>query len=697
MRQLVFLLFSISIFAQKTPKVDFTKCNGNITINPVEKKVLGFVQYDFVVNQAIDTIRIDAQKMNFYDVKINGQNVKFDSSGKELKLFEGFRKGKNKLTFNYEVVPSQTMYFVGRFDCDKCNKSNVGGQVWTQGQGKNTSYWFPSFDDMNEKLVFNLTVRFDKKYKVVSNGALVKKTENEKVSVWEYQMKKPMSSYLLALAIGDFSFKTFQSHSGIENQLYIKSNEMEKFESTYRYSKQIFDYLETKIGLKYPWQNYKQIPVEDFLYGGMENTSCTLYAQDYVVDNIGFNDQNYVYVNAHELAHQWFGDLITEKSGKHHWLHESFATYYGMLAEKEIFGEDYFYHKMYRNALKIEKGSFTDTIPILNEKASTLSFYQKGAWALFDIVETIGEKTFRKAVKTYLKKYRFKNVETADFLAEIKKVAPTFDTEKFQKLWLEDYHFPTERANDLLRKNTFMKLFFETQQMRKRSFEENNLRYLELLKSDVFYPVKTEILYQIKDVSFEDKKELLEIALATNDLKVRQAVAEYSKDISYFFREQFETLLDDDSYDTREMALTKLFYSFPENQLKYLAKAKNWYGNNDLSLRITYLYLSQHAQGFDIVERENNKKELIEFTSDFYESSIRQNAFNALLQMDSEIDSNLLRNLINTTTHFKWQIAKYAKEQLKELLKDEKIKNRVLEISTELNDKEKVQLQKLIQ
>jgi aminopeptidase N len=73
----------------------------------------------------------------------------------------------------------------------------------------------------------------------------------------------------------------------------------------------------------------------------MENTSATLFASTYIVDS-GFEDRNYINVNAHELAHQWFGNLITAESGKHHWLQEGFATYYALLAERDIYGDDYF-------------------------------------------------------------------------------------------------------------------------------------------------------------------------------------------------------------------------------------------------------------------------------------------------------------------------------------------------------------------
>ena len=684
-------------FAQQTQKVDFKTAFGNISINPVEKKVSGSVRYVFEVKEAIDTIKIDAQKMVVTNVKINNKIVKYSNTGKTVNLFEGFKTGKNTVAFNYEATPKQTMYFNGHFDCAQCDKINVipsavEGQVWTQGQGKYTSHWFPSFDDVNEKVIFNMNISFDKKYQVLSNGVLLNEFPNKNEMIWQYEMQKPMSSYLLAVAIGDFRHQVVASKSGIPLQLFIQAKDTAKFEATYRYSKQIFDYLEEEIGVKYPWKIYKQIPVEDFLYAGMENTSATIFAEDFVVDDIGFNDRNYVNVNAHELAHQWFGDLVTAKSGKHHWLQEGFATYYALLAERKIFGDDYFYHQLYRSSLQLRNAARMDTIQVMNEKASSLSFYQKGAWALHLIRETIGPKLFQKAVSNYLKKYQYKNAETDDFLAEVSKVSD-FDIATFKSVWLEDYHFRSDEANALLRKNDFIVKLIETQKMRLRPFSESKQIFKELLDSNVFYPIKTEILYQIKDLPFEDKKELLRLALQTKDVKVRQSVAEFTEEIPSEFKADYETLLDDASYDTREIAFMNLWKNFPENRNVYLAKAQNWIGGNDKSLRTLFLTFSIENQS---PENEKYYSELVDYTSPKYESSVRQNAIINALAIN-ENDPTVLKNLVNATTHYKWQFAKFARDTIRELLPQEGFRILFEKLLPNLNESEKNQLTKLLE
>ena len=689
MNKFLFLLLPFFSFAQQTTKIDFIECNASVVPHFETKTIDGTVVYKFQLLSEMDSIRIDAKNMYFSDVAINGTPVNYKNNKKEIILFEGYKKGANEVSFSYKAMPKQTLYFIG---------VGEGQQIWTQGQGKYTSNWLPSFDDVNEKVIFNMSVTYDSEFQVVSNGVLENEKNNQQDGTTSYQfkMEKPMASYLLMLVIGNFDYTKTYSRSRVPLEMYYQPKDVNKLDFTYKESKTIFDFLENKIGVKYPWKIYRQIPVEDFLYAGMENTTSTIFAQDFVVDESGFNDRNYLNVNAHELAHQWFGDMVTAKSGKHHWLQEGFATYYALLAERKIFGDDYFYYAMYKNSMLLSKEAKTDTIPILNEKASSYSFYQKGAWALFVIQESIGEKNFKKAVKNYLKKYQFKNVETADFLNEIAAISD-LDIVKFQKEWLEDYHFPTEQVIDLLKKNEGIRILFEIQTQKSKAFADKEDFFTTIMKSDGFYALKKEIIYQIQEVPFIEKETLLRLAMRTNNIEVRQSVAETMKVIPPSFLSEYESLLDDKSYDTKEITFTNLYKNFPENRSKYLELAKNWVGKNDKGLRILFLsyYLEFNSATATTSQYSQYYYELVDYTSPKFESSIRQNAFENALYLEPK-NLKVLKNLVNATTHLKWQLVKYARDTIRTLLKKEGFRELFVTIFPEVSDAEKFQLQRLL-
>jgi aminopeptidase N len=671
MYRIILVLFFIPLsFAQQIDKVDFIKCDALVLPNASDKSVSGTVTYEFKVKKAIDTIKIDAKNMEFTQVIINGNLVNFKNSGSTLDLFEGFKKGKNKVTFSYLAKPKQTLYFTGTDD-------NL--QIWSQGQGKYTSHWLPSFDDVNEKVVFNLSVKFQNGYNVISNGVF--KNVNHKrngyengFSTYNFQMQQPMSSYLVMLAIGNFEKQTVTTKSGTPLEFYIDKNDYSKFEPTYRYSKQIFDFLELEIGVKYPWEIYRQIPVRDFLYAGMENTTSTIFSQDFVVDSIGFNDRNYVNVNAHELAHQWFGNFITAQSGKHHWLQEGFATYYALLAERHLFGDDYFYEALNDYAEQLQQAATTDSIPVLNEKASSLTFYKKGAWALHVLREDIGAKYFQKAVKKYLKKYQYKNVDTDDFLSIVHDVSG-YDVAKYKKQWLETPGFDRKVAQRYLDKNQFIRDF---NQLRKNKYSLAELT--KIMQSDAYYPIKQYIIYKIQQLPFDERKVLLEAALATRNLQVRQAVAETLKIIPLDIKISYEALLQDNAYSTKEIALTNLCANFPEECQRYLDQTKGIIGNNDKSFRVTWLGIAIHASGFSEKERQEFLNELQYYASESFESSVRQNALEILLQLQPNEDQ-VIALLFKATSHHKWQFTLYARTMVRELLKNKTFRNKVEQLA----------------
>ncbi|WP_133524003.1 M1 family metallopeptidase [Flavobacterium sp. 245] len=681
----IFLLFTGFIFAQQTQFVDFKTASGELTLNTKEKSISGIVDYGFMILKPIDTIKIDAKNMEFSKVQINKKDVVFVNSGKQLQLIGNFQKGENHLTFEYTAKPKQALYFVDIEGKDV--------QIWTQGQGRYTSNWFPSFDDVNEKLIFNLGISYDAAYQVVSNGILKDKTKKDNLFHWQYKMENPMSSYVLMLAIGKYDKKSLKSKSNVPLEYYLENKDAARFEPTFRYSKRIFDFLEKEIGVSYPWEIYREIPVRDFLYAGMENTTSTLFATRYVVDSIGFTDRNYTNVDAHELAHHWFGNLITAESSKHHWLQEGFATYYAALAEREIFGDDYFYSKLYDTAQQIKFASRTDSIPVLNPKASSLTFYEKGAWALFVLHESIGDKAFKKAIKSYLKKYAYQTVNTENFFNEIKKVSD-FDLDKFQKTWLESTLFDTPTANALLSKNKAIQVRLEVDKLKKTPLAEKRDFFIKTLNSDVYHTVKEAIVDQLENDKYEAKKDLLLLAMQTNNIQIRQTVAETLTKIPDDFRSEYETLLNDQSYQTQEIALYWLWRNFPDHRNEYLNNSKDWIGFNDYNLRTMWLSLALSTTNY-----ANNPDELVAeligFSSTKYEATTRQNALEKLIAFKI-INDQVLSNLVSATTHHMWQFSKFGRETIRLLLKNSEMRASFERILPNLTPDEQFQLNRLL-
>ena len=398
-RLFVTLCFCVNfLWGQQTDSVDFKKVESVILFNQinVDSTVFNSYQVKFSILKNIDSVYLDAINMRFLNVALNEKPITYKNDGKKLIIYNKFEASTDyTLNFLFFASPKKAMYFVG---WDNGSKK----QIWTQGQGKYTSHWLPSIDDMNEKIEFDLSFVAPKDYQVISNGKMLSKRETPTYNLWEFDMQNPMSSYLVALVIGKYDKKVEYSKSGIPLEMYYYPEDSLKFEPTYRYTREMFDFLEEEIGVSYPWQNYKQVPVKDFLYAGMENTSATIFSDSFVIDSIAFVDKNYVNVNAHELAHQWFGDLVTESSGTHHWLQEGFATYYALLAERDIFGDEYYYWRLYEYSQELlEQDEAGQSTSLLDPKSSSTTFYKKGAWVLHMLREKVGDDDFKLSIKSF--------------------------------------------------------------------------------------------------------------------------------------------------------------------------------------------------------------------------------------------------------------------------------------------------------
>ncbi|MGO4920931.1 M1 family metallopeptidase [Maribacter spongiicola] len=668
------LCFCFSSYGQHQDKVDFIKAKIYLGPLPKEKKIQGGVIYRFNVLQNVDSVFFDAKNMDFSKVELDGKKIDFTATEKTISIKYKFKEGESyKLIIEYIAKPKQTVYFIGWDDDVEGNE-----QIWTQGQGKYSSHWVPSFDDMEEKVEFDLTIEADKKYQVIANGNLLLKTDNdEEDAIWLFDMKKPMSSYLLAFAIGNYNKQILKSESGVTIENYYYPGDSLKVEPTYRYTKKIFDFLENEIGVAYPWQNYKQVPVHDFLYAGMENTSATFFSDAYVIDSTSFIDRNYVNINAHELAHQWFGNLVTEKSSEHHWLHEGFATYYAYLAEKEIFGDDHFYWKLFDTAKVLndisEKG---DGESLLNPKASSLTFYEKGAWALAVLKDKIGEENFKTGIQNYLNKYKFQNVTFAEFITEMEEAA-NYDLSDFKTIWLEVDVFPMDDVKDYLMKNSSsLRMYYVL-----KHEDENSFDSPEILKdSELATELKLELLQQKGD--FPE----LQIwpLIASDDIRIRQFAAQKMGEISEILKEFAEPLLLDDSYITNELMLYNLWSSFDYDRSTYLEKTKDIIGLPNKNVRLLWLTLALFTPDYNPSQQMYYHNELVGYTDSCYNAEVRQTAFQYLFEI-SALNDDAYVNLIKATNHHSWQFRNYARQLFDTLWIDEQQKKEIEKVAKQLN------------
>ncbi|MCU0328090.1 MAG: M1 family metallopeptidase [Chitinophagales bacterium] len=393
----------------------------------------------------VDSIFLDAIEFEIHKLSIDGKEVKFRLDSAGITIWPKLKDLKSHdLLINYSCKPKKGIYFLNWNN----NNPKAKKQIWTQGQGIDNRHWIPGFDDVANLLLTKLHIEFDEQYPVISNGNLIKVTLNpkKKTKIWTYQMTKPHALYLVMIAIGNYQKIIQKSKSGISIEQYYYPEMKPHLKAIYPDGGKMMDWFESYIGVKYPWGKvYRNVPVQDFLFGAMENTTSTIYTDIYHQDTRASMERGYLPTDAHELAHQWFGDLITERNPTHHWLHESFATHYSKHFLKFYQGQAA-YHRIKLGELNgTMNAAKYNSLPIAHSKSGSARHYPKGSFVL-DMLhdeldapyyneENLGEKNFQKAINFYLNKHKHQNVESND-LYECIYDATGIKTKDFFDQWI---------------------------------------------------------------------------------------------------------------------------------------------------------------------------------------------------------------------------------------------------------------------
>ncbi len=261
-------------------------------------------------------------------------------------------------------------------------------------------------------------------YTVLSNGGLVGVTENreEGTKTYHWKQSKPHASYLIMLAAGVYEIAEDHFRQ-VPIFSYVYPEHLQDAKRVFGETADMMEYFSRMIRYDYPWEKYAQITIADFMWGGMENTSATtLNDRSVVFDKRAELDRSSRGLIAHELAHQWWGDLITCKDWRHLWLSEGFATYFETLYQGHRLGADEFAYRVYRNqrrSIRIDK--IAGRKPIVSVDSHLANVYARGAAVLHMLRFVLGDELFWKAIQYYAQQNEFRCVETNDLKGAIEE------------------------------------------------------------------------------------------------------------------------------------------------------------------------------------------------------------------------------------------------------------------------------------
>ena len=400
------------------------------------------------LDSALETVALDAVGMTFGRVTgSGGQALRHDYDGRTLTVHLAPRlapHSRTKITLSYETVrPKKGAYFVDR--------AHV---LWTQGEMIDTRYWIPTYDEPNDKTTWEMYIRTAKGERALSNGKLAgSRTVGDEVE-WHWVLEKPASTYLMTAVTGNYTVlqdKWRDVPVGYWTYPDSVKAAWRGFGSTPR-AVAIFS---QKTGVKYPWVKYDQVAAPDYIFGGMENVTATTQADDGILHPAWAEPQaNAEGLVAHELGHQWFGDLLTTESWADAWLNEGFATFMEQTYREVAHGKD--------EGAVDRLGAQQETIaadartrrPLVwsrwkvdpLELFSSGHIYPRGASVLQMLRHQLGDSLFWVAMNRYTVKHSYGNVVSAD-LRDSFEAATGRDFHRFFDQWVYGAGVPQFRVS----------------------------------------------------------------------------------------------------------------------------------------------------------------------------------------------------------------------------------------------------------
>jgi aminopeptidase N len=406
-------------------QVDVTHIMLDVTPDFDRRSIAGTATLRFAaIATPLESLRLDGVNLRVTAVR-SSHAVRDWSAGAEdvTIVFEhGIPVGEEAFVeIDYSTEPIEGLYFrtpaMGFPASDEC--------CWTQGETHEARYWFPCFDYPNERASTELICHVPDDMTVVSNGRLLATAavEGSSRKTFHWLQEKPHVSYLICFIAGRLA-KIESLHGDTPLAFYTQPSKAGFVANGFLETADIMDFYEKEIGVPFPWDKYDQATIADFMWGGMENTSLTTLTQRTLFEHAEDDEhmERARSLNAHEMAHQWFGDYVTCKDWSHVWLNEGFATYYAHLYDGHKFGRDALLYGLYLDARDeiFPPGNVRDTRPIVFRKykdaQDQFDFrnYPKASWVLHMLRSQVGDELYRQAIHTYLQRHALSDVETED-------------------------------------------------------------------------------------------------------------------------------------------------------------------------------------------------------------------------------------------------------------------------------------------
>lgn len=389
----------------------------------------GTVTASFDLSGTGGALEIDFTGGSVSEVLINGERLEPDYNGFFVTLPESaLRAGPNEVRIDYSHPFDQDGTGLHRFVDPEDGRSYLYTYLWPYYSNR----LFPNFDQPNLKASYELTVRAQPDWQVVSATAEDSVTDEGATRVWHFPQSERFSSYIFSLHAGPYH--VWEDTAGdIPIRLMARQSLAENVavEEWMQYTKSGLEHFRNYFDIPYPFGKYDQLIVPDFLIGAMENVAAVTFSESYVDRGASnrFNSQRRAGTILHEMAHMWFGDLVTMNWWNGLWLNESFATLMSSIAVSEATEFDDLWHDFYlsENLTAIGADNAVSTHPIEVPVVSTNDFfnvfdaitYDKGASVLNQLSHYIGREDFRLGVSNYLKQHAWGNTELDDFMTAL--------------------------------------------------------------------------------------------------------------------------------------------------------------------------------------------------------------------------------------------------------------------------------------